>query len=247
MSKILIVDNVSLKFDFKRARSLRDRITRNPDPKKSFWALKDVSFELFSGESIALLGPNGSGKSSLLKVIGGIHRPTQGVVKHRGQISALLELGAGFHPELTGRENIYLNGAILGLNKKTIDKEVDSIISFSELAPFIDSPVKTYSSGMYVRLGFAIAVHTKPDLLLVDEVLSVGDEAFQSQCLFKIKELQSNGSSIVLVTHNMQTAIEFTQRGIVLSHGKVVAENTTPNAAGTYHALIQDSFAPVSD
>ncbi len=242
MAKILVVDNVSLKFDFKRARSLRDRLTRNPDPKKSFWALKNVNFELYEGESIALLGPNGSGKSTLLKVIGGIHRPTHGVVRHKGQISALLELGAGFHPELTGRENIFLNGAILGLAKKNIEKELDSIIQFSELASFIDSPVKTYSSGMYVRLGFAIAVHTNPDLLLVDEVLSVGDEAFQNQCLIKIKELQANGSSIVLVTHNMQTALEFTQKGIVLSHGKIVDEGSTPSAAGTYHALVQDNL-----
>lgn len=246
-NKILIVDDVSLKFDYKRARTLRDRFTRNSDPKKSFWALRNVSFELSAGESIALLGPNGSGKSSLLKVVGGIHRPTTGLVKHRGRISALLELGAGFHPELTGRENIFLNGAILGLSKKLITSVLDEIIEFSELSPFIDSPVKTYSSGMYVRLGFSIAVHTKPDLLLVDEVLSVGDEGFQNQCLVKIKELQANGSSIVLVTHNMQSALEFTQKGIVLSHGRVVAEGTTADAAGAYHAHYMDSFSPTGN
>lgn len=244
MPEILIVEDVSLKFDFKRARTIRDRFTRNNDPKNSFWALRNVSFHLNSGESVALLGPNGSGKSSLLKVIGGIHRPSSGLVKRKGRLGALLELGAGFHPELTGRENVFLNGAILGLKKEAIESALEEIIDFSGLRPFIDSPVKTYSSGMYVRLGFAIAVHTKPDLLLVDEVLSVGDESFQTQCLDKIKELQSEGSSIVLVTHNMQSALEFTQKGIVLSHGKVVAEGTTEQAVIAYHELQFDKFAP---
>lgn len=247
MTKILIVEDVSLKFDFKRARSLRDRLTRNSSNKKNFWALRNVNFELDTGESVALLGPNGSGKSSLLKVIGGIHRPTSGVVKRRGQLGALLELGAGFHPELTGRENIYLNGAILGLKKRYLESVSDEIIDFSQLSPFIDSPVKTYSSGMYVRLGFAVAVHTNPNLLLVDEVLSVGDESFQNQCLAKIKELQANGSSIVLVTHNMPSALEFTQKGIVLSHGKVVMEGSTHNAIEAYHRHQVDTFSPLPD
>lgn len=247
MSEILIVDNVSLKFDYKRSRTIRDRLTRQLDPKGSFWAVKDVSFELSSGESLALLGPNGSGKSSLLKVIGGIHRPTSGQVRRRGRLGALLELGAGFHPELTGRENIFLNGAILGLRKKDIEAILDTVIDFSGLAPFIDSPVKTYSSGMYVRLGFAIAVHTKPDLLIVDEVLSVGDEAFQAICLAKIRELQAGGSSIVLVTHHMQSALEFTQKGIVLSHGKIVAQGTAEDAVIAYHEHQFDKFAPEPD
>lgn len=244
MSKILIVDDVSLIFGFKRARTIRDRLTRNNDPSNSFWAVKNVSFDLSSGESLALLGPNGSGKSTLLKIIGGIHRPSSGQVKRRGRLGALLELGAGFHPELTGFENIYLNGAILGLSKKEINSIRDQVIEFSGLSRFIDSPVKTYSSGMYVRLGFAIAVHTKPDLLLVDEVLSVGDEAFQLSCLSKIKELQANGSSIVLVTHHMQSALEFTQKGIVLSHGKVVAEGSTEHAVISYHEHQFDKFSP---
>ncbi len=247
MSNILIVDDVSLRFDFKRARTIRDRLTRKKDPNKSFWALRNVSFNLQSGESVALLGPNGSGKSTLLKVIGGIHRPTSGEVMRRGRLGALLELGAGFHPELTGRENIFLNGAILGIKKNVIKNALEEIIEFSGLRPFIESPVKTYSNGMYVRLGFAIAVHSKPDLLLVDEVLSVGDESFQSQCLQKIKELQSQGSSIVLVTHSMQSALEFTQKGIVLSHGKVVVEGTTEEAVIAYHELHFDKFAPEPD
>lgn len=247
MGQILNVDDVSLRFDFKRARTIRDRFTRRNDPKKSFWAVRNVSFELGNGESMALLGPNGSGKSTLLKVVGGIHRPTSGQVKRRGRLGALLELGAGFHPELTGYENIFLNGAILGLTKKEINEILDSVVDFSGLSSFIDSPVKTFSSGMYVRLGFAIAVHTKPDLLLVDEVLSVGDESFQAQCLEKIKQLQSEGSSIVLVTHNMQSALEFTQKGIVLSHGKVVAQGTTEQAVIAYHELQFDKFAPEPD
>ncbi len=244
MGEILVVENVSLKFDFKRARTIRDRLTRGHDPRNSFWAVRNVSFTLNAGESLALLGPNGSGKSSLLKVIGGIHRPTSGIVKRRGRLGALLELGAGFHPELTGYENIYLNGAILGLSKKEINKIVDEVIDFSGLSRFIDSPVKTYSSGMYVRLGFAIAVNTRPDLLLVDEVLSVGDESFQAICLEKIKEIQANGSSIVLVTHHMQSALEFTQSGIVLSHGKIVARGTSEDAVIAYHELQFDKFAP---
>lgn len=246
MSEILIVDNVSLKFDFKRARTIRDRLTRNPDPKKSFWALHNVSFKLNTGESVALLGPNGSGKSTLLKVIGGIHRPSIGIVKRRGRLGALLELGAGFHPELTGKENIFLNGAMLGIHKKVIQLVFDEIVEFSGLRQFIDSPVKTYSSGMYVRLGFAIAVHSQPDLLLVDEVLSVGDESFQNLCLSKIKELQSMGSSIVLVTHNMQSALEFTQKGIVLNHGEIVASGTTEQAVIAYHKLNFDKLSPES-
>jgi ABC-2 type transport system ATP-binding protein len=245
VSEILIVDQVSLKFEYKRARTLRDRLTRNSDPHKSFWALREVSFGLNAGESLALLGPNGSGKSSLLKVVGGIHRPTTGLVKRRGQLGALLELGAGFHPELSGRENIFLNGAILGLTKRQIEPVIEEIIDFSELRPFIDSPVKTYSSGMYVRLGFAIAVHTKPDLLLVDEVLAVGDESFQKQCLIKIRELQSSGSSIVLVTHNMQSALEFTQKGLLLSHGRVIETGSTELCVIRYHELIDDGFGPI--
>jgi ABC-2 type transport system ATP-binding protein len=242
VSEILVVDKLSLKFETKRARTIRDRFTRKLSPAKSFWALRDVSFTLNSGESIALLGPNGSGKSSLLKVIGNIHRPTEGVVKRKGQLGALLELGAGFHPELTGRENIYLNGAILGLDKRKINSIIDEIIDFSELGQFIESPVKAYSSGMYVRLGFAVAVHTKPDLLLVDEVLAVGDESFQNQCLVKIKELQSNGSSIVLVTHSMQSALNFTQNGILLSHGRISQRGTTQECVDGYHDLINDGF-----
>lgn len=237
MTEVLKVQNISQQFDYKRARSIRDRFTRRSTLGNSFWALKDINFNLESGESLALLGANGSGKSTLLKVIGGIYRPTTGQVLRKGRLGALLELGAGFHPELSGRENIYLNGAILGLKKKEINSIESSIIEFSGIEPFIDSPVKTYSSGMYVRLGFAVAVHTKPDILLVDEVLAVGDESFQNLCLEKIRELQTDGKSIVLVTHSMQTAIDFTQKSVLLHKGQVIFDGPTPQSADLYHQI----------
>ena len=237
MDQVLRVEHVSQLFDYRRARSIRDRFTRKPNSGDSFWALKDVSFTLNEGQSLALLGANGSGKSTLLKVIGGIYRPTEGQVLRRGRLGALLELGAGFHPELSGRENIYLNGAMLGLKKKDIQAIESSIIEFSGISEFIDSPVKTYSSGMYVRLGFAVAVHTKPDILLVDEVLAVGDESFQNQCLAKIRELQSSGCSIVLVTHSMDTAIDFTQQSVLLHKGEKIFDGDTSSAASIYHQI----------
>lgn len=237
MNQVLRVEAVSQRFDYRRARSIRDRFTRRENPGDSFWALKNVNFELNAGESLALLGANGSGKSTLLKVIGGIYRPTSGRVVRRGRLGALLELGAGFHPELSGRENIYLNGAMLGMRRKEILEIEKSVIEFSGIPEFIDSPVKTYSSGMYVRLGFAVAVHTKPDILLVDEVLAVGDESFQNQCLDKIRELQSRNCSIVLVTHSMQTAIDFTQKSVLLHKGEVVFNGATNQSADLYHQL----------
>ena len=242
MNQILVVDNVSQRFDFKRARTIQDRFTRTPNANSSFWALQNVSFTLDSGKSLALLGPNGSGKSTLLKVIGGIFRPTEGEVRRRGRLSALLELGAGFHPELTGRENIYLNGSMLGLSKASIKNQIDSIIAFSGIEQFIDSPVKTYSSGMYVRLGFSVAVHIEPDLLLVDEVLAVGDEAFQSQCLQKIRELQNNGTTLILVTHSMQTAVAFTSEAVLLNHGTMYRSGNTELIADAYHRLLNADY-----
>ena len=240
-NKILRVEGVSQRFDYRRARTIQDRFTRAKVEADSFWALEQVSFDLEAGKSLALLGANGSGKSTLLKVVGGIYRPTTGNVYRKGRLGALLELGAGFHPELTGRENIYLNGSILGLSKKSINTIFDDIVDFSGISQFIDSPVKTYSSGMYVRLGFAVAVHVDPDLLLVDEVLAVGDEAFQNQCLKKVRVLQSEGRSIVLVTHSMDNAIAFTQESVLLKHGQVVYAGPTEVAAGKYHQIVNES------
>jgi len=216
---------VSKRFVIRKDKALKERIVnfgRSNRHKDDFWALSDVDFEITAGSTVGLVGANGSGKSTLLKVIGGILQPNKGVVEHRGTIAALLELGAGFHPDLTGRENVYLNGSILGLSRKQIDEHFDDIVDFSEIGEFIDTQVKFYSSGMYVRLAFAIAVHVDPDILLVDEVLAVGDEPFQRKCMDKIREFQAEGRTIVFVTHSTEQVLELCHRAIVLSHGRVV-------------------------
>ncbi|MCW2493589.1 MAG: transporter related protein, partial [Frankiales bacterium] len=179
-----------------RATSIKERLVRRKAASVDFYALRDVSLEIAHGQSVGLIGANGSGKSTLLKVLAGILRPTEGTVEARGRIASLLELGAGFNGELSGRENIYLNASLLGLTRRETDKLYDSIVEFAELAEFIDNPVKHYSSGMYVRLGFSVAVHVDPDILLVDEVLAVGDEHFQRKCLNKIAEFQQAGKTI---------------------------------------------------
>lgn len=217
--------NVSKRFVIRKDKSIKERIVnfgRSNRHKDDFWALRDISFDIEAGTTVGLVGANGSGKSTLLKTIGGILQPNSGTVERRGRLAALLELGAGFHPDLTGRENVYLNAAILGLSRKQTDGYFDSIVEFSEIEDFIDTQVKFYSSGMYVRLAFAIAVHVDPDILLVDEVLAVGDEPFQLKCMNKIKEFQTEGRTIVLVTHNSSQVVDLCDRAIVLSHGSVV-------------------------
>jgi ABC-type polysaccharide/polyol phosphate transport system ATPase subunit len=186
-----------------------------------FWAVKDVSFSVPEGSTFALIGENGSGKSTLLKCLARILVPDRGKITTRGKISALLELGAGFHPELTGRENVYLNGSILGLSKKQIDKRFDDIVAFAGLEKFIDTAVKTYSSGMYVRLGFSIAINVDPDILLVDEVLAVGDAEFQQRCIEKVDELKSRGKTIVIVTHALGSVRSLCDKGARLEHGEL--------------------------
>ncbi|MBU1932314.1 MAG: ABC transporter ATP-binding protein, partial [Candidatus Omnitrophica bacterium] len=177
---------------FKSMSPSARRVTHDALREREFWALKDVSFQLKKGETLGIIGPNGAGKSTILKMLSGILRPTKGEIKINGKLSALLEVGAGFHPDLTGRENIYLSGAIIGMKKKEIERKIDSIIEFSELGDFIDTPVKRYSSGMYVRLGFSISAHMDPDILLLDEVLAVGDMGFQAKCIERIKQLEAN-------------------------------------------------------
>ncbi|MFO8055894.1 MAG: ABC transporter ATP-binding protein [bacterium] len=189
--------------------------------KTEFWALQDVSFELKRGECLGLIGANGSGKSTLLKLLNGIFLPDKGNVEVKGRTGALIELGAGFHPMLSGRENIYISGAILGLTKKEIDERFDSIVEFSELEDFIDTPVKFYSSGMYVRLGFAVAVHLEPDVLLIDEVLAVGDAGFRSKCYKFISETLEK-AGIIFVSHNLSAVSRICSRVLVLDEGKVV-------------------------
>ena len=191
---------------------------------EDFWALNEVSLTVREGETVGILGRNGSGKSTLLKCICGVLQPTKGEVAVRGKLAGLLELGAGFQQDLTGRENIYLNGSLLGMSKRDVDRVFDAIVDFSELEEFIDGPVKFYSSGMYVRLGFAVAVNMDPDILVIDEVLAVGDERFQRKCMDRVNQFQREGRTILLVTHSADTVRSICDRGIVLSHGRMVAE-----------------------
>src|SRR5580700_9052256 len=205
--------------------SIKERVIhRSRTSHEDFWALNQVSFKVNEGETIGILGRNGSGKSTLLKCVCGVLQPTSGEVVVRGKLAGLLELGAGFQQDLTGRENVYLNGSMLGMSKKEVDKVFDAIVDFSELEEFIDGPVKFYSSGMYVRLGFAVAVNVDPDILVVDEVLAVGDERFQRKCIDKVKLFQKEGRTIMLVTHSPDQVRAICDRAVVLSHGNIMTD-----------------------
>jgi len=206
-----------------RPTSLKERVIRWRVHAEDFWALRDVSVDIPQGQTLGLVGPNGAGKTTLLKIIAGILRPTEGEVTTRGRIATLLALGAGFHSELTGRENVYLNASILGLSRQQIDRLFDDIVGFAELEEFIDTQVKFYSSGMYVRLGFAVAVHVDPAILLVDEVLAVGDLGFQRKCLDKVESFQEEGRTIVFVTHAPDLVLRVCDEAIMLEHGRVAA------------------------
>ena len=226
MSKYAIqADKLSKRFwlNAERHTSLKERVVRRGNmPKgREFWALRDATFNIERGSTFGLMGQNGSGKSTTLKVLAGIYRPTSGTIMVDGRVSALLELGAGFHADLTGRENIRLNGAILGLGGKQVDAAMDRIIDFAGLGEFIDSPVKIYSSGMYVRLGFAIAVSLDPEILMVDEVIAVGDEEFQRKCFDHLFELRKRGTTIVLVTHALGTIRDMCDQAAWLEHGRI--------------------------
>jgi ABC-2 type transport system ATP-binding protein len=221
---VVRVSDVSKRFVIRKEKSLKERIVnagRSKRYKDDFWALRDVDFEVNSGTTVGLIGANGSGKSTLLKLIGGIIQPTSGTVTRRGRLAALIELGAGFHPDLTGRENVYLNCAILGMSRTQTRLHFDSIVEFSGIEQFIDTQVKFYSSGMYIRLAFSVAVHVDPDVLLVDEVLAVGDEPFQRKCMDRIRSFQAEGRTIVLVTHALDQVAELCDRAIVLEHGNM--------------------------
>jgi ABC-2 type transport system ATP-binding protein len=222
-----------------RPTSLKERLlqTRRSQAEE-FWALRDIDLSIRGGETVGLIGANGSGKSTLLKLLAGILAPSAGSVKVRGRVASLLELGAGFNGELTGRENIYLNASILGLSRREINRNFDSIVEFSGLEQFIDNQVKHYSSGQYVRLGFAIAVHVDPDILLVDEVLAVGDEAFQAKCLAKIAEFQERGCTILFVTHALDLVPRLCSRGLVLDHGRVLHDGDALEAAERLRSLL---------
>jgi ABC-2 type transport system ATP-binding protein len=212
------------KLTHERYPSLKERVIHfGRVPSEDFWALRDINLDIEEGATLGLLGHNGSGKSTLLKCIAGILRPTEGEIATRGRVAALLELGAGFQGELTGRENIFLNGAILGMSRKELTRRFDDIVAFAELEQFIDTQVRFYSSGMYVRLGFAIAVNVEPDILLVDEVLAVGDEAFQRKCLERVAEFQGEGRTIVVVSHSPDLVRKISHTAAVLDHGRLVA------------------------
>ncbi len=234
---IVDVADVSKRFVMHQDKSLKERIVafaRSREHQQDFWALRDIDLSIETGSTVGLVGHNGSGKSTLLKIIGGIIQPTSGTVRRRGRLAALLELGAGFHPDLTGRENVYLNAAILGLTRAETDKYFDAIVDFSGIERFIDTQVKFYSSGMYVRLAFAVSVHVDPDLLLVDEVLAVGDEPFQRKCLAKIADFQREGRTIVFVSHSSDQVGQLCDRVVVLDHGQMVHDG---NAADGIKAL----------
>jgi ABC-2 type transport system ATP-binding protein/lipopolysaccharide transport system ATP-binding protein len=222
---VIEVQQLSKKFRIatERRDSLKERFVRGKGKYDEFWALRDVDCSIGSGTTFGFVGHNGSGKSTLLKMLAGIYRPTSGSLAVNGRVSALLELGAGFHPELTGRENVYLNGAILGLSRKRLDSAMDHIISFAGLEEFIDAPVKVYSSGMYVRLGFSVAVTVDPEILLVDEIIAVGDEAFQRKCFDHLYELRRRGTTIVLVSHALGLMTELCDNGLWLEKGRTRA------------------------
>ena len=220
---IVRVQDVSKRFILHKDKSLKERLMFvGRSRAEDFWALRNVSLDIKTGTTVGLVGHNGSGKSTLLKVVGGIIQPTSGSVVRRGRMAALLELGAGFHPDLSGRENVYLNAAILGLNRQETDRHFDEIVEFSGIEEFIDTQVKFYSSGMYVRLAFSVAVHVDPDLLLVDEVLAVGDEPFQRKCMDKIAEFQAEGRTIVLVSHSSDQVGRLCDRVVVLHAGEMI-------------------------
>ncbi len=204
-----------------------------------FWALSDVSFSVEEGEVVGIIGRNGAGKSTLLKILSQVTPPTQGQITMRGRVASLLEVGTGFHPELTGRENIYLNGAILGMRRKEIKRKFDEIVAFAEIDKFLDTPVKRYSSGMYVRLAFAVAAHLEPEILIVDEVLAVGDAQFQKKCLGKMGEVSKNGRTVLFVSHNMAAVDRLCNRGILLHNGNIVKSGGSNEVITSYLVFLK--------
>jgi ABC-type polysaccharide/polyol phosphate transport system ATPase subunit len=222
--------------DFKTALLHLPDILRGRRGRQVFWALSDINLTVTRGESLGIIGPNGAGKSTLLRIVGKLARPTRGTVTISGRLSPLLELGAGFHERLTGRENALLNAVLLGLTKREALERMDAIIEFSELYEFIDEPMHTYSSGMYVRLGFSVAVHVDADILLVDEVLAVGDAEFQQKCFAHVDHLRERGVTIVLVSHDLDAVRRFCDRAILVEHGRIAAEGPPCQVIETYLA-----------
>ena len=278
MSSVISVQNLGKKYTLshqsqERYTSLRDvmasgakqfanklrhpfAIPQNDSTQEEFWALKDVNFDIKQGDKVGIIGRNGAGKSTLLKILSRITEPTIGQVRIKGRVASLLEVGTGFHPELTGRENIYLNGAILGMSKADIKQKFDEIVAFAEVEKFLDTPVKRYSSGMYVRLAFAVAAHLEPEVLIVDEVLAVGDAQFQKKCMGKMQNVGTEGRTVLFVSHNMAAIKTLCNRGILLNKGSLAFEGSAAESINLYqgadhlernHVFWADDEAPGND
>ena len=263
MSRVIQVEGLAKKFALRHLASgenystFRDAVAtglnrasrallRRPAPAageaiEEFWALQDIGFSIRSGEKVGIIGRNGAGKSTLLKILSRIIEPTRGEIRIRGRVASLLEVGTGFHPELTGRENIYFNGAILGMTKAEIRARFDDIVAFAEVEKFLDTPVKHYSSGMYVRLGFAVAAHLEPEILIVDEVLAVGDVRFQKKCLGKLQEIGNTGRTVLFVSHNMSAVLQFTDRVLLLQAGRIIQDGDSESGVRGYLRLNEEA------
>lgn len=241
MVNAIEVSDISKQFVLRHTRSIKEAVVwlakgRKGDLSEKFHALKNVSVEVKTGETVALLGLNGSGKSTLLKHISGVMLPDSGTVRTRGRVAGLIEVGAGFHPDLSGRDNVYLNGAILGMTEQQVKDRFEDIVNFSEIGQFIDTEVKFYSSGMYLRLAFSVAVHTDPEVFLIDEILAVGDEPFQRKCIDKIQELARNGKTLVVVSHDLDLVSRICSRGVLLEHGSLMFDGPIDEAVALLRA-----------
>src|SRR5438874_1678390 len=264
MSDIAIrVENLSKRYEIGAAKrrhdTLRDQLAdglkalfrNNGQPrqrKESIWALKDVSFEISEGEVVGFIGRNGAGKSTLLKILSRITDPTEGSFDVRGRVGSLIEVGSGFHPDLTGRENVYLYGTVLGMRKRDVQRKFDEIVAFAEVERFIDTPVKRYSSGMYMRLAFAVAAHLESEILMVDEVLSVGDFTFQKKCLARMEQVATDGRTVLFVSHNTAAVASLCGRAYLLDRGRIVAAGAARDVVGEYIAAFQSAqFIPIGE
>lgn len=250
---IIEFKNVTKNFNLQSHKTFKEflpALLKGKQTHKVFTALSNINLSINKGEILGIIGPNGSGKSTILKLIAGVMSPTEGTVMVRGKISPLIELGAGFHPELTGRENVYLNAAILGLNKKETDQNFKDIVDFAELWEFIDQPIKRYSSGMYMRLGFSIAIHANPKILLVDEILAVGDPEFQKKCFNKMEDFKKEKVTIIYVSHDLETVKKFCTRAIYINHSKIIKEGNPKEICEFYlknnHEYLPSKIQPKS-
>ena len=250
MSEVIRFDHVSKTYRYRDVQTLKEflpKFLRRDEGPATFNALNDVSFSIERGETVALLGTNGSGKSTALKIVAGVTRPSSGTATVVGRVAPLLQLGAGFHPDLTGRENIFLNGCILGMTDEQLRGAMPNILDFAEIGQFIDSPVKHYSSGMYLRLAFSVAVHVEPDILIIDEALSVGDMAFQAKCLERIRQMQRTGVTLLFVSHSTTMITDFCDRAILLHNGNLELEGKPVEVIERYTETLHLSDAQIAD